>query len=253
MSAEFDTVAEWTARVAMELGTSFRIPAACRGSGSPSALDWLLDRMELKPGRSLLDCGAGVGGPAEYAARLRSVRPVLVDPEAGACRAARTLFANPVVQASADRLPLVSESFDTAWSLGVLCTLRDQSALLRELRRVVRPSGCMGLLVFVARTAQPLDASTGNYFPTEDKLLDLIEGADLAVDMRRGTEGLPPTPSDWQHRVRAVTDELQRRHGGTRAWQLAERQGNVIGELLANHTVTGELLILRRQGAPLAG
>jgi hypothetical protein len=39
MAAEFDTVAEWTAQVALDLGASFHVPAACRGSGSPAALD----------------------------------------------------------------------------------------------------------------------------------------------------------------------------------------------------------------------
>ena len=39
MDAEFDTVAEWTAQVVEELGPEYHIPAACRGSGSPRALD----------------------------------------------------------------------------------------------------------------------------------------------------------------------------------------------------------------------
>src|SRR6185369_15439861 len=79
MDAEFDTVAEWTAQVAVELGTDYHIPAACRGSGSPRALDWLIDRMDLAAGQVLLDSGAGVGGPAAYAAQQNSVRPFLVE------------------------------------------------------------------------------------------------------------------------------------------------------------------------------
>ena len=61
MQAEFDTVAEWTAEVAVELGPVYHVPAGCRGSGSPAALDWLLDQMHLVEGDLLLDCGAGVG------------------------------------------------------------------------------------------------------------------------------------------------------------------------------------------------
>src|SRR5262249_19512136 len=38
MEAEFDTVAEWTAQVAADLGPEYYIPAACRGSGLPVAL-----------------------------------------------------------------------------------------------------------------------------------------------------------------------------------------------------------------------
>jgi SAM-dependent methyltransferase len=246
MSAEFDTIAEWTAQVAIDLGESFRIPAACRGSGSPAALDWLIERLGVTAGDALLDCGAGVGGPAAYAAQRRAIRPTLVEPEAGACRAARALFGHPVVQASAAELPVDDESFDAAWSLGVLCTMPDQLALLTELRRVVRPAGRIGLLVFMARTSKPFEAPAGNDFPTESKLLSLIEDAHLRVEARRGTEGLPPAPQEWQNRVQTVSDELTRRHAGTRAWQLADEQGELIGRLLGDHTVTGELLILRR-------
>ena len=248
MSAEFDTVAEWTARVALELGEAFRIPAGCRGSGSPAALDWLIEHLRLTAGDSLLDCGAGVGGPAAYAVERRSIRPVLAEPEAGACRAARALFGHSVVQASATNLPISDESFDAAWSLGVLCTMTDQLGLLTELRRIVRPGGHIGLLVFVARTSKPLDLLVDNDFPTEATLLNLIDQADLRMETRRGTEGLPPPPRDWQERAKTVDDELARRHAGTRAWQLAQHQSDLIGQLLADHTVTGELLSLRRRG-----
>src|SRR6185503_16101595 len=68
MEAEFDTVAEWTAQVAVDLGPEYYIPAACRGSGQPAALDWLLAGLHHRPGELMLDVGAGVGGPAAYAA-----------------------------------------------------------------------------------------------------------------------------------------------------------------------------------------
>ena len=67
MAAEFDTVAEWTAEVAADLGAAYHIPAGCRGSGSPAALDWLVGKLDPAPGEAFLDCGAGVGGPAAYA------------------------------------------------------------------------------------------------------------------------------------------------------------------------------------------
>ncbi|TPG28113.1 class I SAM-dependent methyltransferase [Mycobacterium hodleri] len=247
MAAEFDTLAEWTAQVATDLGSSFKIPAACRGSGSLAVLDWLIDELHLSHGGSLLDCGAGMGGPAAYAVRQRSVRPLLVEPERGACRAARSLFGHPVVRASALALPVGDDSFDAAWSLGVLCTVPDQLALLTELRRVVRPTGRIGLLVFVARSSEPFPHPDGNHFPTEARLLSLVEKAGLGIEDWRGTEEMAgPTP-EWQSRVEKVTAELADRHRGQRAWQLAERQSQLIGQLLADSTVTGELLTLRRR------
>ena len=183
MEAEFGTVAEWTAQVATDLGPDHYVPAGCRGSGSPAALDWLIEQMGLAPDTLFLDCGAGVGGPAAYLARSRSVLPVLVEPEAGACRAAKKLFGYPVVCAEASKLPMADSSFDAAWSLGVLCTTPDQLALLQALRRTVRPGGYIGLLVFVAHDDNANELAS-NHFPTPSGLADLVERSSLHVEER---------------------------------------------------------------------
>ncbi len=245
MEAEFDTVAEWTAQVAADLGPDYYVPAGCRGSGSPAALDWLIEHMGVAPGDVLLDCGAGVGGPAAYAAQCGSVRPILAEPEAGACRAAKRLFGFPVVRADGSVLPMSDSSFDAAWSLGVLCTTADQAELLAELRRTVRRGGPIGLLVFVARRDIPADELQANHFPTADGLVRLVEAASLRVEQWLGTAKLPAIPDSWNQQVDAVEKTLAERHGQTEAWRLAERQSNRIAELLGNHTVTGELLVLR--------
>lgn len=245
MEAEFDTVAEWTAGVARDLGPDYYIPAACRGSGSPAALDWLIEHMGLSEGDTLLDCGAGVGGPAAYAAQARSVRPVLVEPEAGACHAARRLFDHPVICGLGSALPIADASFDAAWSLGVLCTTPDQLTLLGELRRTVRPGGYIGLLAFVAHRAIPDDRLPDNHFPTPDGLDALIQRATLVAEDRLSTADLPEIPAEWNERADKVETALAERHGGKRAWQLAEEQSSDIGRLLEDGTLTGELVILR--------
>lgn len=245
MSAEFDTVAEWTAGVARELGPDFYIPAACRGSGSPRALDWLIDHLDLAPGQTLLDCGAGVGGPASHAAQQRSVRPVLVEPEAGACRAARDLFDHPVVQAGGSAIPLRDGVFDAAWALGVMCTMDDQLGLLTEMKRVVRPGGRIGLLVFVLRR-DVKELPEGNNFPTVDRLTDLLAQADLRVDDWHCTADLPPIPERWREREEAVEARLRVKHAAKEAWRLAEHQSQIMGHLLGESAVTGELLALHR-------
>ncbi len=245
MEAEFDTVAEWTAQVAAELGPDYHVPAGCRGSGSPAALDWLIDQMGLAPGDVLLDSGAGVGGPAAYAAQARSVRAVLAEPEAGACRAAKRLFDFPVIRADGSVLPMSDSSFDAAWSLGVLCTTADQEELLAELRRTVRRGGPIGLLVFVARRDIPANVLQGNHFPTVDGLRDLVDRSLLHVEQWLGTADLPATPDTWTELVDTVEKTLAERHGHTEAWRLAERQSSRIAELLGNETVTGELVVLR--------
>ncbi len=246
MDAEFDTVAEWTAQAARHLGRDYYIPAGCRGSGNPAALDWLVERLELGPGDSLLDCGAGVGGPAAYAESRSPVSPVLVEPQAGACRAARSLFPYPVFQAVADALPFSDNAFDAAWCLGVLCTTAAQREVLTELRRVVRAPGRIGLLVFVAQAEMTEDQQPeGNNFPTERSLQRLLDEAGLRVEDRLRTADLPPIPQGWQDRVAAIDAALESRHRDDDAWKVSEENSGQMGRLLDDGLVSGEVLSLR--------
>jgi SAM-dependent methyltransferase len=244
MAAEFDTVAEWTAEAARALGREHYVPAGCRGSGGPAALDWFLNGLAVSGGSTLLDVGAGVGGPAGYALAERGVRPVLAEPEGGACRAARSLFGLPVLRADAAALPVHSGAFDVAWCLGVLCTTPDHRAVLDELRRVVAPGGRIGLLVYTA-TTELTEQPEGNNFPTPSELNRMIHEAGLQPIASTTLETLPDEPEDWQRRVDAVDAEVERRHSTDAAWQQADRQQQAIGRLLGSGDVVGVLQCLR--------
>ena len=246
MQAEFDTVAGWTADVALDLGPEYHLPAACRGSGSPSALRWLLQRLQPAAGDRMLDCGAGVGGPAAFAQAETGVRPLLSEPEYEACRAAQRLFGFSVVQARAP-LPFPAAAFDLAWSLGVLCTVADQDGFLAELVRVLRPAGRLGLLVFVA--AGPIDEQPeGNHFLAPDALRSLLSRHGLTVEDSATVAHFAAEPTEWQQRSADVEGELRRRHGRDPRWQVAADQSAILGRLLADGRVTGELLTTRRAG-----
>jgi SAM-dependent methyltransferase len=250
MEAEFDTVAEWTAQVAADLGPEYYIPAACRGSGQPAALDWLLAGLQHQPGELMLDVGAGVGGPAAYAAGRAGVRPVLAEPEPDACRAAARLFGFPVVQADATALPFRSGAFRTAWCLGVLCTATGpdaQLAMLRELRRVVRPGGAVGLLVFLAVTGRLDDPPAGNHFPTSTGLHALLGRASLDVTAVADSQDMPAPPPGWHDRTAAVERELRRRFGSTPQLTAATEQSHRIGRLLNSGQLTSQVLLLLRE------
>lgn len=249
MYSEFDTVAEWTAEVALSLGPLYRIPAACKGSGQPSALDWLLAGLDPKPGDVMIDIGAGLGGPSAYAAERTGVQPVLAEPEPDACRAAARMFGAPVVQADATRLPFPDDAATHAWALGVLCTTsgpQAQRAILHELRRVLRPAGRAGLLVFLAARDRLDDPPSGNHFPSRAELTTLLREADLIEVATVDAESLPGPPAWWRERATAVEDGLRRRFGNAPALATALEQSNKIGQLLRTGELISQVIQLRR-------
>ena len=192
----------------------------------------------------MLDCGAGVGGPSAFARAETGIVPTLSDPEYGACRAAQRLFGLPIVQARAP-LPFAGAAFDVAWSLGVLCTVRDQDGFLAELVRVLRPAGRLGLLVFVA-PERLREQPEGNHFLTPDGLRALLPSHGLKVTDSASVADFAAEPTEWQQRTARVEDELRRRHGSDPRWQAAADQAEIMGRLLADGRVTGELLVARQ-------
>ncbi|HEY1921048.1 MAG TPA: class I SAM-dependent methyltransferase [Streptosporangiaceae bacterium] len=247
MGAEFGTVAEWTARVAADLGPEYYIPAACRGSGQPAVLDWLLDRLEPRRGEIMIDVGAGVGGPAAFAAQQTGVQPILAEPEPGACRAAARLFGAPLVQADATCLPFGTATADLAWCLGVLCTASGtaaQQAMLTQLRRIIRRGGRIGLLVYL--TVAELDnPPQGNHFPSSSQLHDLFGQAGLQAVEVASIPGITKPPPDWTDRFQAVEDELHRRYGHTPELKASDEQSDRIGALLSTGQLTSQVILLR--------
>lgn len=242
MALEFDVLSDWTREAVARLGDDHALPAACRGSASPSALAWLGEAGELRRGSLLVDSGAGMGGPAAYAALRFGVRPVLVDPMPGACRAAAAFFGHPAIVGSGERLPVADGAADAVWCLGVLCTTTAKAAVLRDARRVLRPGGALGLLVFVADEPHPAGAPEGNEFPRRDALPAMLHDAGFAVAEEQALAAFPPAPRSWTRREAAVDAAIEAAHAGDRRLAAAQAQQARIGGLVEDGVVEGVLL-----------
>lgn len=117
---------------------------------------WLAERAGMRERRrrilaraegSVVEIGAGTGlNLAHYPTALS--RLVLVEPEKNmAARLRRRLEGTQrpaeVVLAPAEALPFDDDSFDTAVSTMVLCTVEDPALALAEISRVLRPGGTL--------------------------------------------------------------------------------------------------------------
>jgi SAM-dependent methyltransferase len=242
MEAEFDVVAGWTRDAVDALGRDHAIPAACRGTASPPALAWLGEACELAAGSRLVDAGAGLGGPAAFAAERFDVRPVLVEPMVGACRAARALFGFPTVAGTGDRLPLATGTADAAWCLGVLCTTEAKGALLAQLHRVLGPGRPLGLFVLVAERDPLPEVPEGNSFPTPEELAHLLDVAGFEVVQQVAAADLAATPRSWQERIDRVERAIADAHGDDPRFRQAAAQEERMGRLLGSGAVRGRLV-----------
>ncbi|MBB5835868.1 class I SAM-dependent methyltransferase [Kribbella italica] len=244
MDAEFDVAADWT-RVAVEqLGRDHAVPAACRGSASPSALAWLAEAMELTDGETLLDLGGGIGGPAIWAARRYGVRPILVDPMEGACRSAARLFGLPAIRANGQAIPMRAASVDTAWCLGVLCAAASKSALLGELHRVLVPSGRLGLLVLVAQTDDLDDVPEGNSFPTQAELVAVLKETGFVIEDQIDDPGNAPV--SWTRLSDRVDALIRQQHQHEKAFRQEAEQQERLDHLLSTGQLSSQILLVER-------
>jgi cyclopropane fatty-acyl-phospholipid synthase-like methyltransferase len=128
--------------------------------------DQIAALLELRPGRRLLEVGAGSGWPGLYMAEKSGCEVVLTDlPLSGLRIAAERAGRDPIarsrwtVLADAAILPFPIASFDAVSHSDVLCCLRQKRAVLDACRGVIRSDGRM---VFTVISIAP-HLSPGNY------------------------------------------------------------------------------------------
>src|SRR5215471_904635 len=100
----------------------------------------------------VLDVGSGLGGPSRYLAWRYGCRVSGLDLTAEFVRVAEMLtqltgLADKVDYRQGDALDLLfeSDSFDVVWSQNAAMNIADRDRLYREMRRVLKPGGCVAL------------------------------------------------------------------------------------------------------------
>lgn len=113
----------------------------------------LLARLELQPGQSVLDLGCGTGDHTREVAALVAPggRAVGIDFSSTMIGEALTRQASnrlPAAfeQGDAQQLRFESDTFDACRTERMLCHVPDHEAALREMVRVVRPGGRVGVI-----------------------------------------------------------------------------------------------------------
>jgi SAM-dependent methyltransferase len=128
----------------------------------------LREALDGAPGRRLADIGGGTGNYA-LALKREGWEPVVVDRSADmlAQAAAKGL---ETVEADAQRLPFVDETFDAVTMISMLHHVENRGAALAEARRILRPGGRLVLKGYTGEDAETLWIL--DYFPSSRRWME---------------------------------------------------------------------------------
>ena len=124
----------------------------------------LIDAIDPRPGQRILDVATGTGMVAFGLARRGATVIGLDQSEHMLSRARQRLAAaaesNPTfIQGQAEHLPFADGEFDALTFTYLLRYVDDRGATMRELARVVKPGGRIGMVEFGVPASRPLRAA----------------------------------------------------------------------------------------------
>lgn len=211
----FDEPSAWRLAAARRLGlTGEELSAGlATGVAYPLALRPVADALELRAGDRVLDIGSGLGGAAAWLAGRTRATVVALEPERAAAAGAAAAFADlAVVRGGSDQLPFAPSSFDAVTLFGVVSLVADLAPLGREIRRVIRPGGRIGVSDLVHAEADEVRTDgLPNTFRSLRRLVALLEGAGCRITELAA--GAADVDAGWGEISARVDDEIRRRHG----------------------------------------
>lgn len=184
---EFDQQASAIADLIPSLPEADRIAAACRGSGNPAALSWLAEGLRLDESTTVVDLGAGLGGPSAWLHKHYGCH--CINLEVASRAAAADIFATPTICGSAEQAPIRTDSVDVALLLGVLSVVARAELVLREACRIARR---LGVLEYCSTTDTAVGAGGSTFLPAEH-LRDQVSAADWDIVQMIAVSVPPPT------------------------------------------------------------
>ena len=249
LRAEFGWHAERVVEASVALRLPDPVPPACRGSGHPGLLQRLAEAIDARPGLRVLDAGCGIGGPMAWLAREYGCAVTGADLLEPAVRGARRLFPEcQVVAACLTRLPFATASFEAAWTIGTLSTMRKTDLAARELRRVLRPGAPLAVYDYVAAGPITGKAPLANVFVRPQVLTRCCLDAGLTLLASDHAPDVGPIPAAWREATAAVEAEIIRRHGRDPWCRTELRERAAFTRLRQSGRIIPWLLLLRRDG-----
>jgi len=190
--------------------------------------DWVLDRLDLRPGLLVADIGCGPGSYHSFLT-ARGCRVIALDASLGMAAEAHAQaiaqgLAVTMLQAHAEHLPLCTASCDRVLAAHMLYHVPDQGAALREMRLVLKPGGVVLLATNAADTgevfvqAHAAAAGALGYTPTPRMTssfhlghLDLVQAVfpDATIHLYRDAFCFPTVASALRYYASAMIDGIE--------------------------------------------
>ena len=169
------------------------------------ALDDLLDRLDLKPGDTLLDLGCGAGGIAEYISDWTGARVTGIDISTSAIEVAQARTAAKrdrldFVIGDLNALDLKPNSFDAAIAVDALYWVADLDRTLDDILASLRPGGKLAVHTLHGREAdEPLEAMEAQASP----IAKALDRRGLSYEVSEHTANIA---AFWQRNYKAAVD-----------------------------------------------